>query len=202
MNKQTGKLVIFTAPSGAGKTTIVQHLIAKYPQLGFSISATTRTQRNHEIDGKHYYFISVEEFKNKVAQGDFLEWEEVYENQYYGTLHSEINRLWALGKHIIFDIDVRGAYNIKQAYPDQTLAIFVRPPSIEILFDRLRNRHTETPQSLEKRFARARLEMTYEGKFDVTLVNDVLETVLKEAEFLVEDFLGIQEPCCSSADKI
>ena len=97
---------------------------------------------------------------------------------------------------------MRGAYNIKQAYPDQTLAIFVRPPSIEILFDRLRNRHTETPQSLEKRFARARLEMTYEGKFDVTLVNDVLETVLKEAEFLVEDFLGIQEPCCSSADKI
>jgi len=189
--KNKGKLVIFTAPSGAGKTTIVQHLLKTYDELGFSVSATNRARRPKEVEGKNYYFLSTEEFKEKINQEEFLEWEEVYDNQFYGTLHSEVKRIWKTGKHIVFDIDVRGATNIKKAYPKNTLAVFIKPPSKAVLFERLSNRKTESKKSLEKRIARATKELTYENKFDYVLVNDVLEVALKEAELIVEDFLGI-----------
>ncbi len=186
-----GKLVIFTAPSGAGKTTIVRHLLNKIDLLDFSVSATSRRKREHEEDGKDYYFLTPSEFRKKINNGEFLEWEEVYEGQFYGTLKSEINRLWEEGKHIIFDIDVKGALNIKNTYPDNSLAVFVKPPSPEILFDRLSKRGTETPESYRKRVKRATLELTYENKFDISLMNDVLKTALQEAEKIVGDYLKI-----------
>ena len=195
------KLVIFTAPSGAGKTTIVQHILSKYDEVAFSVSATTREKRPHEQDGKDYYFLSKADFLHKVAAGEFLEWEEVYEGQYYGTLRSEITRLWELGKHVIFDIEVKGATNIKNAFPDQSLAIFIDPPSAEILFSRLKKRKTETESSLKKRMARAANELTYVDKFDKVLVNDQLEVALKEAEMMVEDFLQISPKNESKAEK-
>lgn len=188
------KLLIFTAPSGAGKTTIVRHLLKKFPQLAFSISATTRTQRPHEEDGKDYYFISPQEFRVRQGDGKFVEWEEVYEGLYYGTLHSEINRLWSQGKHIVFDIEVKGATNLKKAYPDESLAVFVKPPSPEVLFARLRGRKTEDEESLRKRIARAEEELSYENSFDKVLLNDDLETALAEAEEIVRDFLGLKSP--------
>ncbi len=194
MNKETvtqGKQIIFTAPSGAGKTTIVRHLLKKYEDLAFSVSATTRMERPHETDGVDYYFLSPKAFKDRVKEGEFIEWEEVYEDQCYGSLSSELERVWALGKHIIFDIEVKGATNIKKAYGDRALAVFVKPPSPEILFERLRNRKTETPKSLRKRIARARYELKYENKFDQVLVNDVLEDALRNAEQIVEEFLNI-----------
>ena len=184
-----GKLIVITAPSGAGKTTIVRHLIKTFDFLGFSISATTREKRKHEEDGKDYYFMSVEEFKKMRRRRKFLEWEEVYDNQYYGTLKSEVERIWKEGKHIIFDVDVKGAKDIKKAYPDKTLAIFVKPPSVEELFARLRNRKTETEASLKKRFARSKRELKYEKKFDKVLVNDDLEIALQEAEEMVINFI-------------
>jgi guanylate kinase len=184
-----GKMFIFTAPSGAGKTTIVKHLLAKYKSLGFSVSATTRNKRSHEVDGKDYYFMTVEEFKSKVANGDFIEWEEVYHDQYYGTLKSEVERTWALGQHLVFDIDVRGAKNIKNRYPEECMSVFVRPPSIETLVDRLVNRNTETEESLQKRISKVRKEMEYENSFDIVLVNDILEIALIEAEHIVETFI-------------
>ncbi len=184
------KLIIFTAPSGAGKTTIVRHLLKKFgEQLSFSVSATTRACRAHEENNKDYYFLSPEEFKARIAAGDFLEWEEVYADQYYGTLKSEVARIWAAGKSVLFDIDVRGATNIKRAYPERTLAVFVKPPTEEILFERLKNRRTETPESLRKRIARAKDELGYEHSFDTVLVNDDLATAFREAEQLIVDFL-------------
>ena len=185
------KLILFTAPSGAGKTTIVRHLLAKYSELAFSVSATTRAKRPHETEGKDYYFLSKQDFLEKVDNGEFLEWEEVYESQYYGTLRSEIERLWKAGKHIIFDIEVNGATNIKKAYPDQTLAVFVKPPSPEILFERLRRRKTESKASLRKRIKRAARELTFEDKFDTVLLNDVLEEALANAEKIVEEYLEL-----------
>ncbi len=184
------KLLIVTAPSGAGKTTIVHHLLQHFSNLAFSVSATTRQRRAHEEEGKDYYFISVEDFKARVALGAFVEWEEVYDNQFYGTLRSEIERLWALGKNIIFDIDVRGAANLKKSYPDDALTIFVKPPSPEILFERLRRRKTENEDSLRKRIARASEELTWENKFDVVLINDELDRVLAEATSVAADFLN------------
>lgn len=151
------KLIIFTAPSGAGKTTIVKHLLKKFNEvLSFSVSATTRSKRETETYGKDYYFLSTEEFQKKLADGDFIEWQEVYPNQFYGTLRQEIERLWKDGKNVVFDIDVQGAINLKNAFPDETLAIFVQPPSYEVLEQRLRNRHTEDNASLEKRLAKAK----------------------------------------------
>jgi guanylate kinase len=184
------KLVIFTAPSGAGKTTIVKHLLKVRDDLAFSISACTRPQRYGEVNGLDYYFLSTAEFKRKVSLGEFVEYEEVYANQFYGTLKSEVDRLTALDKNVIFDIDVRGAVNIKKYYGDKALTVFVAPPNAEILFERLRARKTEDEESLRKRITRAREELTYERKFDVTLINNDLETALKEAETIVDTFLS------------
>ena len=184
------KLIIFTAPSGAGKTTIVKHLLKVREDLAFSISACTRSQRYGEVNGLDYYFLSVEEFKRKVSAGDFVEYEEVYENQFYGTLKAEIERLKSLGKNVIFDIDVKGALNIKKFYGEEALTVFVSPPSPEVLFERLKSRKTEDEESLRKRIARARIELGYENKFDVTLINNDLETALNDAEMIVNTFLS------------
>lgn len=185
-----GKLIIFTAPSGAGKTTIVRHLLRKYPHLAFSVSATTRAQRPGEIDGRDYYFLSTEEFHRRIDSGAFAEWEEVYPGRFYGTLHSELDRLWAEGKTIIFDIEVKGATNLCEAYPDRSIAVFVKPPSPDVLFARLRARNTETEESLRARIARASEELEFENNFDRIVVNDSLEETLLAAEALVEQFTG------------
>jgi len=183
------KLLLFAAPSGAGKTTIVHHLLNKFDELEFSISATTRARRPHEKEGKDYYFISRGRFEELIRQDAFVEWEEVYEGLFYGTLRSEVERLWARGKHIIFDIDVKGAMNIKKAYPREALAVFVKPPSTQALEKRLRARRTESEATIQKRLARAAEEMAYENKFDVVLVNDILEGALARAEEVVESFI-------------
>jgi guanylate kinase len=183
------KLIIFTAPSGAGKTTIVKHLLKQRDDLAFSISACTRPQRYGEINGLDYYFLSSEEFRRRVAANDFLEWEEVYEGQFYGTLRSEIERLWAEGKHVIFDIDVKGAHNIQRQYPKNALTIFVKTRTSEVLFQRLRDRRTEDEESLRRRLGRAKEEIAYETKFDIALINDDLQLALSQAEHIVEQFI-------------
>ena len=183
-----GKIIIFTAPSGSGKTTIVRHLLQKYDKLGFSVSATNRPARKKEVDGKDYYFLTPEKFQLKVEEGAFVEWEEVYPGKFYGTLKSEIQRIWSRGKHVVFDIEVKGATNIKKLYPDNSMAIFVRPPSISELSRRLSLRKTETPEMLKRRLDRAIEEMTYESTFDHILINDLLEVALEEAEQFVETF--------------
>ncbi len=186
------KLIVFTAPSGAGKTTVVRHLLKNYKELGFSISATNRKKRKKEKDGVDYYFLGTREFKKRVKNEEFVEWEEVYDNQFYGTLKSEIDRVWEDGKHIVFDIEVKGATNIKRMYPE-ALVVFIRPPSLQVLIDRLKKRKTETEASLKKRIARVKEELTYENNFDRVLVNDVLEVTLKEAELMIESFIGISD---------
>lgn len=186
--KNEGKMFIFTAPSGAGKTTIVRHLLKNYDFLDFSVSATTREKRVHEVDGKDYYFLTREEFDKRVENDEFVEWEEVYEDR-YGTLKSEVERVWETGKHIVFDIEVKGATNIKKLYGDRCKAIFIKPPSVEVLIQRLKDRNTESASSLKKRIARIKREMTYQNTFDGVLVNDMLEVALKEAEFFVETFI-------------
>lgn len=185
------KLLIFAAPSGSGKTTIVRHLLSKYPQLAFSVSAATRPQRAHERDGIDYYFISMEEFQRHIQDGDFAEWEEVYTDNFYGTLRSEIERIWADGKVVIFDIDVQGAMRLKRKYGEQALTVFVKPPSREILVERLRSRGTEDSAALERRITKAEDELAFENKFDIVLVNDVLEQALRQAESIAETFLGL-----------
>ncbi len=185
-----GKVLIITAPSGAGKTTIVQHLLKRFPDsLAFSVSATSRNIRQGEQDGIDYYFLSPGAFMEKVERGEFLEWEEVYKDQYYGTLYSEIDRIWKDRKHIIFDVDVKGAKKLKTHFVSESVAVFVRPPSLQVLVDRLRRRNTETIKSLKKRINRIKEELTYEFQFDKVLVNDILEVTLKEAELLVEEFI-------------
>lgn len=186
------KTFVFTAPSGAGKTTVVRHLLEEYPDtLGFSVSATTRKKRKHERGGKDYYFISKEDFKKSIKNGDFIEWEEVYEDQYYGTLNSEVERLWKKGKTVVFDIDVKGARSIKKYYGDSCLAVFIAPPSLEVLLKRLKGRGTETKKSLKKRIARVKREMEYKDTFDKVLINDFLPETFRNAEKMVEDFLKI-----------
>lgn len=185
-----GKVIIFTAPSGGGKTTIVRHLLHSYADdLDFSVSATSRGKRSGEIDGKDYYFLSKEEFQDKIDSGAFLEWEEVYTDLFYGTLTSEVDRIWSLKKHIIFDVDVKGAQSIKSYFGDKCLAIFIKPPSLNILVNRLKSRGTEDEQSLRKRITRVKHEMTYEHLFDKILVNDILEVAQKEAALMVEEFI-------------
>ncbi|WP_423148786.1 guanylate kinase [Rubrolithibacter danxiaensis] len=187
----TGKLIIFSAPSGAGKTTIVHHLLKKFPQLSFSISATTRECRGKEINGKDYYFISKEEFLHKVAKHEFVEFEEVYSGTFYGTLFSEIQRIWDEGKQVVFDIDVEGGLRLKKKYDNNALSIFVQPPSLEVLIERLTGRGTDTAEKLSERFKKAEKELTYADKFDVVLKNYDLKTACEEAEKLVADFLNL-----------
>lgn len=184
-----GKLIVVTAPSGAGKTTIVHHLLNTFDNLAFSVSATTRSRRANEQEGKDYYYINVQKFKELIAQNAFLEWEEVYENQFYGTLKSEVERLWAEGKQVVFDIDVKGALNVKNAFPQQTMTIFIKPPSKEILLERLKKRQSESAESLQKRIDKATFELTFEDKFDKILVNDNLAVALKQSEEIVEEWL-------------
>ncbi len=188
-----GKLIVLTAPSGGGKTTIKRHLLETYDDLGFSVSVTTRDKRPNESDGVDYYFKTSEEFYALRDADAFVEWEEVYEGLYYGTLKSEVDRLWRSKKHIIFDIDVKGAMDIKKLYADQCLAIFIRPPSIQVIVERLKARGTETEESLAKRIKRIEHEMSYESKFDTILVNDLLPVALKESELKIEGFLTIEK---------
>jgi len=186
-----GKLIIFSAPSGSGKTTIAKHLLAINPQLGFSISACTRDKRGRmEEDGKDYYFLTPEAFKKKIDNNEFVEWEEVYPGAFYGTLKSEIERIWALGKTVIFDVDVKGGLNLKKFYKDKALAIFVKPPSLEVLEQRLKDRNTESPESISGRLFKVKFELSFEHKFDVTLVNSNLQIAFAEAEKLVNDFIN------------
>ncbi len=186
-----GKLIIFSAPSGSGKTTLVRHLLSK-PELNlaFSVSATSRPPRGEEVDGEHYYFMSAHEFKKHIKADDFLEWEEVYRDNFYGTLKSEVERLWAMGKHVIFDIDVAGGLRIKKKFPDQTLAVFVKPPSIDELKIRLKKRSTESEDKINMRIAKASVELATAPQFDVIIKNNVLDKALSEAEKLVADFIS------------
>ena len=184
-----GKLIIFSAPSGAGKTTIVQHLLKKFPLLSFSISATTREQRGDEVNGKDYYFISQSDFLHKIAQKEFVEFEEVYSGTFYGTLRSEIQRIWASGKHVIFDIDVEGGLHLKKKYGDNAMAVFVDPPSLEVLIERLTSRGTDAPEKLAERIKKADKELRYANRFDVVLKNHDLKISCAEAEKLVTNFL-------------
>lgn len=187
----TGKAIIFSAPSGAGKTTIVRHLMGIPDlRLSFSVSATTRQKRDYEIDGKDYHFIAPEDFLQRAKNGEFIEWEEVYNGQYYGTLYSEIERIWSGGGHVIFDLDVVGGLNLKKILGDKALSVFVKAPSIEVLEERLRKRSTETPEKIEQRVAKAQHEMAYEPRFDRVIVNEQLEVALKEAEQCVREFLS------------
>ena len=185
-----GKAIIFSAPSGAGKTTIVRHLMGLHDlRLSFSVSATTRQMRDYEVDGKDYYFITPEEFLSRAKKGEFIEWEEVYTNQYYGTLYSEVERIWNNGGHVIFDLDVVGGLNIKKILGDKALSIFVKAPSVAVLEDRLRKRSTESPEKIEQRVSKAHQEMAFEPRFDRVIVNDELEKALQEAEVCVRHFL-------------
>ena len=188
-----GKAIIFSAPSGAGKTTIVRHLMGLPDlHLAFSVSATTRAKRDYENNGVDYYFISAEEFLQRARNGEFIEWEEVYSGQYYGTLKSEIERIWNRGEHVIFDLDVEGGLNLKKILGNRALAVFVKPPSIDALVQRLEGRSTETPEKIAQRVAKAHHEMEYEPRFDTVVVNDDLITALRQAEERVSHFL--QQP--------
>ncbi|MBD5387816.1 guanylate kinase [bacterium] len=187
--EHNGKLIIFSAPSGSGKTTIVHRLLARFPQLKFSVSATSRAMRPGEQNGKDYHFLSVDEFKQYRDQDRFLEWEEVYPNQFYGTLMSEVERIWNAGGHVVFDVDVKGGLNIKRKFPERTLAVFVSPPSLQELENRLRKRGTETEESLKKRVGKADEEMKSAPLFDKIIVNDQLETAVDEAMRTVSEFL-------------
>lgn len=188
--KNSGKLIIFSAPSGAGKTTLVKNLLQTRPDLAFSISCCTRQPRAGEQNGVDYYFLSAKEFKNKIEENAFAEWEEVYPNHFYGTLHSEIERIWAEGKHVIFDIDVKGGLNLKKKFKDNALAIFVHPPSIETLAERLKARNTDSPDKLAMRISKATEELNYAPKFDIIIVNDILSTAMENSSKIVAEFLS------------
>src|SRR5882757_6313334 len=185
-----GKLVIFSAPSGAGKTTIVKHLLTKFPELEFSVSATTRPPRGDEENDKAYHFITKEEFLHRIAKKQFVEFEEVYTGTFYGTLRTEIERIWQKGKIVIFDIDVEGGMHLKRKYDGQALAIFVQPPSLDVLKERLSGRGTDSPEKLLERFAKAEKELNYAPQFDIILKNHDLQTACVEAEKLVRNFIA------------
>ncbi|MBD3890428.1 MULTISPECIES: guanylate kinase [Olleya] len=194
MTKQTkkqGKLIVFSAPSGSGKTTIVRHLLKQdHLNLAFSISATSREKRGTEEHAKDYYFLSAKDFKQHIKDDDFLEWEEVYRDNFYGTLKTEVERIWALGKNVIFDIDVSGGLRIKRKFPEETIAIFVKPPSIDELKIRLKKRKTESDDKINMRISKASAELATAPLFDVIIENDNLEKALTEAEHLVSDFIN------------
>mgnify|MGYP000856153899 CR=1 FL=1 len=185
----TGKIIIITAPSGAGKTSITRYLLNKYPLLSFSISAATRQPRGEEKDGIDYYFISAAEFQQKIAANAFAEWEMVYEGKYYGTLKSELERIWEQGKTPVLDIDVKGAIHIQQQYPNQTLSLFIQPPSVDVLRERLQSRGTETPESIETRVSKAAYEISFSHSFSKVIVNENLDTACTDAEQAIATFL-------------
>ncbi|MEZ4875030.1 MAG: guanylate kinase [Flavobacteriaceae bacterium] len=189
--KKGGKLIVFSAPSGSGKTTIVRHLLKqKELNLEFSISAASRAPRGEEKDGVDYYFMDIKEFKQHIKNGDFLEWEEVYRDNFYGTLKSEVERIWAKGKNVIFDIDVVGGLRIKKKFPKETLSVFVKPPSVDELKIRLKKRKTESEEKINMRIAKASIEMATAPQFDYIIINDELEKALKEAEKLVANHIS------------
>lgn len=186
-----GKLIVFSAPSGSGKTTLVRHLLQQEElNLEFSISATSREKRNNETDGKDYYFLDAQAFKNRIKNDEFLEWEEVYRDNFYGTLKTEVKRIWAKGKNVIFDIDVSGGLRIKRKFPDQTIAIFVKPPSIDELKIRLKKRQTESNDKINMRIAKASAELATAPLFDVIVINDDLDKAMAESYKLVYDFIN------------
>lgn len=186
----SGKLIIFSAPSGAGKTTIVRALLEKFPQFEFSISATSRSPRGVEQHGKDYYFFSAEEFDKAIECEEFVEWEEVYAGTKYGTLRSEVERIWAKGNIILFDVDVVGGVRLKSIFGDKALSVFVMPPSVEVLRERLVGRNTDAPEVIEKRVAKAETELTYADKFDKVVVNDDLQTAIAEVEETISEFIA------------
>ena len=187
-----GKLFVFSAPSGSGKTTIVRHLLKQEKfNLEFSISATSRAARGEEVNGKDYYFISADDFKKKIKADEFLEWEEVYRDNFYGTLKTEVERIWALGKHVIFDIDVVGGLRIKKKFPEETLAVFVKPPSVDELKIRLKKRSTESEDKINMRIAKASVELATAPQFDKIIKNYDLQVALQETENLVSEFLNL-----------
>ncbi|WP_296687007.1 guanylate kinase [Flavobacterium sp.] len=186
-----GKLIVFSAPSGSGKTTIVRHLLAQADlNLEFSISAATREARGEEVNGKDYYFMSLDQFKQHIKNEDFVEWEEVYRDNFYGTLKSEVERIWAKGKNVIFDIDVAGGLRIKSKFPEETLAVFVKPPSVDELKRRLKERSTESEEKINMRIAKAHVELATAPQFDVIIKNYDLEVALDEAYQLVKNFIN------------
>lgn len=184
-----GKLVVITAPSGAGKTTIARHLLNSVPGLAFSISASTRKIRPEEVEGRDYFFMSDNEFKKRVDRGEFIEWEEVYHGSFYGTLKSEVEKIWKEGKAALFDVDVEGALKLKKQFPENTLTILIKPPTFKILIDRLHSRATEPPEKIEERIRKAEYELQFENSFDVAIVNDDLEKAFRESEAAVRKFL-------------
>lgn len=188
-NKKIGKLLIFSAPSGAGKTTLVRYLMNEMPDMEFSVSACSRKARKGEINGVDYHFLSADEFRAKIAENKFVEWEEVYEDHYYGTLLSEVDRIRNLGKHVVFDVDVKGGVNIKNQFGDEALAVFIKPPSVMALKERLLGRNTETSETLKKRLDKAVFELGFEDRFDEIIVNDDLETAKAETLKVVKDFV-------------
>lgn len=185
------KVIIFSAPSGAGKSTVVGHLLGLHSEFEFSISATSRPPRGSEKDGVEYYFIDAERFRSLIAEDAFVEYEEVYADRFYGTLKSEIDRIWNAGHVIIFDVDVKGGYNLKKYFGDKAMSILILPPSMEVLEERLRGRGTDTEEAIAERLSKAQWEMDYaRGKFDCELVNDVLEQTFRESESMVDEFLS------------
>ena len=184
------KVVIFSAPSGSGKSTVVNHILKLHPEMEFSVSATSRAPRGTEQDGVEYYFLSTEEFRDRIAAGEFVEFEEVYEGRFYGTLRSEVERIWAKGNVIIFDVDVKGGVNLKKYFGDAALSVFIKAPSVEVLRERLIARNTDSPEAIEERVAKAAEELGYENRFDYVLVNDDLETAFADAESVVDEFLS------------
>lgn len=187
----SGKLIIFSAPSGAGKTTIVHHLLKQFPMLEFSVSATSRAVRGDEQHGVDYYFLSEDEFRARVAAEEFVEWEEVYPGQMYGTLKSEVERIWRKGHHVIFDVDVIGGMNLKKQYGDRALSVFVEPPSMEVLEQRLRHRATEPEEKIKMRIAKAGSELQFKNRFDHVITNNILEESFLQAEALIRKFLHL-----------
>ena len=187
---ENGKVIIFSAPSGAGKTTIVHNLLTKELNLSFSVSACTRAKRENEIDGKDYYFLTTEEFKNSISKDLFIEWEQVYKNQFYGTLKKEVDRIWEKNKHVIFDVDVKGGIALKKYFKEKALAIFIQPPSILELEKRLLNRGSESKSSLKKRVEKAEYELSFKESFDVTIVNDHLQQACNNVENEIRIFLN------------
>ena len=182
--------MIFSAPSGSGKSTVVGHILKLHPEIEFSVSATSRPPRGEEKNGVEYWFIDPEEFRRKIAEDAFVEYEEVYHDRFYGTLKSEVERIWSKGHVIVFDVDVKGGVSLKKYFGDSALSVFIQAPSVEELRRRLIARGTDTPEAIEERVQKAAEEMTYAPKFDVTLINDDLATALSEAERMVDDFLG------------